>query len=66
MVPFLKTISVNSALKSFLLSTNAVPDTVLGSEERKKNAEYFLPKGTFEILENYSEKYFKKFKDTYP
>lgn len=61
-----QTISVSSALKLSLLSTNSTPDPILGSEERKRNTAFFFPpKDTFKILENYSKKYFKNFKDTY-
>lgn len=42
MVPFLKAIPVSSALKTFLLSTNFVPDPILGSEERKVNIVVFF------------------------
>lgn len=44
MVPFLKAIPVSSALKTFLLSTNFVPDSILGSEERKINIVGFFLK----------------------
>lgn len=62
MVPFLKAIPVSSALKTFLLSTNFVPDPILGSEERKINIVGFFPKGTFRIWEYYPETHFKSFK----
>lgn len=68
MAPFLKQYQFkNWTLKLSLLGTNSVPDPVLGPEKRKTNAAFFFffPKGTLKILENYSEKYFKNFKDTY-
>lgn len=38
-----QTISVSSALKLSLLSTNSTPDPILGSEERKRNTAFFFP-----------------------
>lgn len=49
----LKAELVSSAVKAFLLTTDFVPDPILGSEE-KINYHILFSKGTFRILEYYS------------